>query len=179
MALLVNCAGYGKFGRCDEIPLPEQLGMIDLNARALTAVTTLTLPYLAAGAAIVQLDSLSAFQPVPYLAVYAATKAYVLSYSRALGAELRPKGVRVMAVSPGWVATEFFDRAAEQGSTAVTYFNHIYRPEAVVKRALHDLYRTKKDVSVLGAHIRAQVRLVKVLPHSLVMKIWLRQQGHV
>ena len=175
--LLVNCAGYGKFGRCDELPADEQLGMIDLNCRALTAVTTLTLPYLRAGSRIVQLDSLSAFQPVPYLAVYAASKAFVLSYSRALDAELRPRGIRCMAVSPGWVQTEFFDRAMEPGSSAVTYFNRVYQASAVVQRARKDL-RRGRAVSICGLPVRMQVRAVKLLPHSLVMRIWLRQQKH-
>ncbi len=179
LAVLVNCAGYGKFGRCDELELSEQLGMVDLNARALTAVTTLSLPYCRPGSKIVQLDSLSAFQPVPYLAVYAATKAYVLSYSRALGAELKKQGVRCMAVSPGWVQTEFFDRAMKQGDDAVTYFNRVYQARDVVKKALRDLYHSRRDVSILGLPVRMQVRAVKLLPHKLVMHVWLRQQKHL
>lgn len=178
IGLLVNCAGYGKFGRADEIPLPDQLGMVDLNAKALTAVTTLSLPYLRAGDRILQLDSLSAFQPVPYMAVYGATKAYVLSYSRALNAELQAQGIRVMAVSPGWVQTPFFDRAMRPGDDAVTYFNRVYTSEFVVKKALRDLYRTKKDLCIPGLPVWGQTVMVKLLPHKMVMKIWLKQQKH-
>jgi len=138
----------------------------------------LTLPYMARGSKIMNLDSLSAFQPVPYMAVYGATKAYVLSYSRALNAELKKQGIRVMAVSPGWVQTPFFDRAMEKGSDAVTYFNKVYSAEFVVKKALHAMYRTKKDLCIPGFPVWGQTVLVKLLPHKWVMKIWLKQQKH-
>ena len=178
VGLLVNASGFGKFGRYDEIPLQDSLDMIDLNCRALVQITQLTLPYLERGAHVIQVDSLSAFQPVPYLNVYASTKAFVLSYTRSLARELRPRGIRVMAVCPGWVKTEFFDHALKTSSTAVTYYNHLYDAKDVMATALKDLYRTKKDVSIHGAPVRNQVRLVKLLPHSLVMNIWMKQQKH-
>ena len=109
--VLVNASGYGKFGAFEELPLDEQLGMLDLNAKALTAVTYLSMPYLKKGSEVYQIASLSSFQPVPYLGVYGATKAYVLSFTRAIGAEIRKKGIKMMAVCPGWVKTEFFERA--------------------------------------------------------------------
>ena len=152
--VLVNCAGFGKFGRYDQIPYMHRDGKI------------------------VELDSLSAFQPVPYLNVYGSTKAFVLSYSRALNQELKSRGIRVMAVSPGWVKTEFFDHATKTSNTAVTYYNIMYEAKDVVATAIHDLYRTRKDLSVHGAPVRWQVRGVKLLPHSLVMKIWMKQQKH-
>lgn len=176
--LLVNCSGFGKFGSYEEIPLSDALGMIDLNAKALVAMTELTLPYMTQGAKIVELDSLSAFQPVPYLNVYAATKAFVLSYTRSLNVELKPRGIHAMAVCPGWVQTEFFQRAEQTSGKAVTYFNKVYQPQDVVSTALRHLYRTNKDVSIHGATVRMTVRLVKLLPHRLVMKIWCRQQKH-
>ena len=83
-----------------------------------------------------------------------------------------------MAVCPGWVKTPFFDRAETTSQTAVTYFNHVYEPEDVVETTIHDLYHTKKDVSIHGAPVRMQVLLVKLLPHRLVMKIWNKQQKH-
>ena len=81
-------AYFGKFGRYDQIPLADSLKMIDLNCKALVAMTELTLPYMKRGAKLLNLDSLSAFQPVPYLNVYASTKAFVLSYTRSLAREL-------------------------------------------------------------------------------------------
>lgn len=178
VGLLVNCSGFGKFGTYAQIPLEDSMKMIDLNCKALVMITELTLPYMKQGGKIVELDSLSAFQPVPYLNIYGSTKAFVLSYSRALNQELKPRGIRVMAVNPGWVQTEFFDHAMQTSNDAVTYFNKMYQPQDVVATALRHLYRTKKDISIHGAPVRWQIRLVKLLPHSLVMKVWLKQQKH-
>ncbi len=170
---LVNAAGFGKFGKFEDIPLDEQLNMIDLNCKALMAVTYLTLPYMPAGSHVYQLGSLSAFQPVPYIATYAATKAFVLSLSRALNKELEEKGIKMIAVCPGWVRTKFFDRAVSDDT--IKYYNKFFTSEQVIRRAVYDMYRGK-DVSVCGASIRAQVLLTKLLPHKLVMKIWCKQQ---
>ncbi len=178
VGLLANISGFGKFGRYDQIPLEDSLKMIDLNCKALVAMTELTLPYLHRGSKILNLDSLSAFQPVPYLNVYASTKAFVLSYTRSLGQELKPRGIRVMAVNPGWVKTEFFDHALQTSNDAVTYYNRFYEAKDVMATALRHLYKTKKDVSIHGFPVRWQVRMVKLLPHSMVMRIWLKQQKH-
>ena len=178
VALLANIAGYGKSGRYDQISLEDSLGMIDLNCKALVAMTQLTLPYLKRGSKILQLDSLSAFQPVPYLNVYGPSKSFVLSYSRALNRELKTKGIRVMSVNPGWVKTEFFDHATQTSNDAVTYYNVMYEAKDVMKTAIHDLYHTKKDVSIHGLPIKLQVLAVKLLPHKLVMEIWMKQQKH-
>lgn len=174
VAVLVNAGGYGKFEAFENLNLDEQLGMIDLNAKALTAMTYVTLPYLKKGSRVYQLGSLSSFQPVPYIGVYGATKAYVLSFTRAINAELRHTGIKMMAVCPGWVKTEFFDRAVVDDGV-ITYYNQFFTSEQVVKRAIRDMKRGK-DVSVCGPMIRAQVLLTKLLPHKLVMKIWLIQQ---
>ena len=174
--LLVNAAGFGKFGAYQKVPVEDDCRMIDLNCKALLLMTRLCVPYMQPGSHILELDSLSAFQPVPYITTYAATKAFVLSYSRALNQELKSRGIRVMAVSPGWVKTEFFDHATKTSNTAVTYYNIMYEAKDVVATAIHDLYRTRKDLSVHGAPVRWQVRGVKLLPHSLVMNTWLNQQ---
>ena len=178
VAFLANVAGFGKFGRFDQIPLQDCLDMIDLNCKALVAMTQLTLPYMKRGSRILQLDSLSAFQPVPYLNVYGSTKSFVLSYSRALNRELKTEGIRVMSVNPGWVKTEFFDHAQKTSNDAITYFNVMYEAKDIIKTAIYDLYHTKKDVSVHGLQIKFQVFAVKILPHKLVMNIWMKQQKH-
>ena len=170
---LVNAAGFGKFGKFEDIPLKEQMNMIDLNCKALMAVTYLTLPYMPEGSRVYQLGSLSAFQPVPYITTYGATKAFVLSFSRALNKELEKRNIKMIAVCPGWVRTEFFDRAVKDDT--ITYYNKFFTSDEVVRRAIYDMYRGK-DVSVCGASIRAQVLLTKLLPHKLVMKIWCKQQ---
>ncbi len=173
VAVLVNGSGFGKFGAFTDIPLDTQLEMVDLNEKALVAMTYLTLPYMKKGGKIYQICSLSSFQPVPYIGVYGATKAFVLSFSRAIGRELKKTGIRVLAVCPGWVRTEFFDRAVTDDT--ITYYNRYYDADQVVARALRDM-RKGKDVSVCGFPIRAQVMATKFLPHRLVMSIWCRQQ---
>ena len=178
VALLANIAGYGKFGKYDEISLEDCLGMIDLNCKALVAMSQLTIPYMKRGSKILQLDSLSAFQPVPYLNVYGSSKSFVLSYSRALNVELKPRGIKVMAICPGWVKTEFFDRSKTDCTDAVTYYNVLYEAKDVVATAMKDMYKPKKDVSIHGLPVKLQVLGVKLLPHKLIMRIWMKQQKH-
>jgi len=174
--LLVNASGFGKFGRFEKIPLADELRMIDLNCKALVAMTRLVLPYMHAGSHILQLDSLSAFQPVPFITTYGATKSFVLSYSRAMNAELKGTGIRMMAMNPGWVKTEFFNHALQTSVSDVQYFSRLYEAADVVATGLKHLYKTKKDVSIHGLPVRNQVRLVKLLPHKIVMKVWMNQQ---
>ena len=174
--LLVNAAGFGKFGAYHRVTLEEDLRMIDLNCKALLAMTRITLPHMHAGSHVLQLDSLSAFQPVPYITTYGATKSFVLSYSRAMNAELKGTGIRMMAMNPAWVKTEFFSHAFKTNRSEVQYFNYVYEAKDVVATGLRHLYKTKKDVSVHGLPVKFQVLLVKLLPHRLVMNTWIGQQ---
>ena len=172
--VLINAAGFGLFGTFSEMDRAKQLDIIDLNATALTAVTHLCLPYIPAGGHIVNLASNSSWQPVPYINVYGASKAYVMSFSRALGMELRHRNIHVMAVAPGWIKTEFFDTAVHDDT--IRYYDRFYTAQQVVDKAMRDL-KKKKAVSILGLPVRAQVAAVKHLPVSMVMKTWCRQQG--
>ena len=175
--LLVNAAGFGKFGTFDKVSVTDDCRMIDLNCKALVVMTRLCIPYMAAGSHILQLDSLSAFQPVPYITTYGATKALVLSYSRALNRELKSRGIRCMAMNPGWVKTEFFNHATQTNSgNEVQYYNYLWEAADVVATGLKDLYKTKKDYSVHGLPVKIQVLLVKFVPHRFVTNIWLGQQ---
>lgn len=171
--VLVNASGVGQFGTFSDMELETLYRMIDLNTKAYVGMTYATLPYLTKGSEVYQLDSLSSFQPVPYICVYGATKAFVLSFSRALNVELKKRGIRMMAVCPGWVKTEFFDHAVKDDT--ITYYNKFFTPEQVITRALKDMKRGR-DVSVCGFSVRAQVFFTKLLPHKLVMKIWCKQQ---
>ena len=174
--LLVNAAGFGKFGAYRKIPVEDDCRMIDLNCKALLVMTRLCVPYMAPGSHILELDSLSAFQPVPYITTYGATKAFVLSYSRAMNRELKGKGIRVMAMNPGWVKTEFFRHAFQSNQDGeVRYFDRLYEAAEVVKTGLRDLYFTKKDCSIHGFPVKMQVLMVKLLPHKIVMDVWLNQ----
>lgn len=174
--LLVNCSGFGKFGATDGTPAEINLNMIDLNCRAVAALCQYTLPFMSSGAHIVNVASVAAFQPVPYINVYAATKAFVLSYSRGLNRELKSRGIGVTAVCPFWTKTEFFARATDDNKAAVVKkYVAMYRPEQIVKQAFRDVQRGK-DVSIYGFKARFQTSLAKILPHGFVMSYWQRQQ---
>ena len=174
IALLVNAAGCGVFGPFEEKDLDALLHSARLNALSLTAMCHLSLPCMKSGSAIINMGSNSSWQPVPYQAVYGASKSYVLSLSRAIGRELRPRGVHVMCVCPGWIKTEFQQHAKHD--EYIRYVDRWYGPEEVAAQAMKDLEK-KKSVSILGAPVRRQVALVKHLPVDMVMDIWCRQQG--
>ena len=175
--LLINAAGFGKFGLYSKIPLADECAMLDLNCKALVVMTRLCLPYMTCGSHILQLASNSSWQPVPYITTYGATKAFVLSYSRALNRELKSAGIRMMSMNPGWVKTEFFNHAFQtNANNEVQYMDRVYEAADVVATGLKDLYKTKKDYSIHGLPVRMQVRLVKLLPHSFIMNTWLKQQ---
>lgn len=173
--LLVNCSGYAKFEATDGYPLSDNLNMIDLNCKGLTALCVLALPYMNSGAKIANIASLAALQPVPYLNVYAATKAYVLSFSRALNRELKDRNITVTAVCPFWTKTNFFKRATLSDKQIIKKYAAMYDPKDVVKRAYKDIKRGK-DVSKYGFISKVQAFLCKILPHSLVMSVWQNQQ---
>ena len=176
VALLVNAAGFGKFRAVMDTPLEVNLNMADLNCQALQALCQLTVPHMPAGGRIVNFASQAAYQPIPYIDVYGATKAFVLSYSRALNRELKGRGVTVTAVCPFWTKTAFFDRAIDPDKEPVVKrYDVMYDPEDVVKLAWRDV-KAGRDMSRYGAVARFQGFLSKLLPHSFVMSYWMRQQ---
>lgn len=172
---LVNASGFGKFGRYDEIPVEQSTNMVRLNCEALVAITEYCLPYMSAGAKIAEFSSVAAFQPTPYQNVYAATKAFVHSYARALNVELRPRKISVTAVCPFWTMSKFFDRAGQTERNVVIKFAAMYDPKDVVKKAYKDIMR-KKDISICGFIARSQVRMVRIVPTKMVMNTWVKQQ---
>lgn len=174
ISILVNAAGCGVFGPFEEKDLKKQLFSAQLNSLALTAMCHVSLPYMKKGDSIINMGSNSAWQPVPYQAVYGASKAYVLSLSRAIGRELKPRGIHVMCVCPGWIKTEFQKNAHHD--QYIKYVDRWYGPDEVAEQAMKDL-KKKKTVSILGFPVRRQVFLVKLLPVKLVMRIWCKQQG--
>jgi len=105
--ILINNAGYGTYGPFAEVDLSRQLGQIDLNCRALTEACGMLGPHLASGSLVINIASLAAFAPLGGFAVYAAGKAFVLSFSVALAAEWEERRIRVCALCPGSVASEF------------------------------------------------------------------------
>ena len=108
-------------GRIGQVDLETECAMVRLNCEALCAVTNLVLPYMSKNSRIVQFASAAAFLPQPGFGIYAGTKAFVLSYARALGAELKERQISVLAVCPGAVDTEFF--GTRRGEPAVLQEN--------------------------------------------------------
>lgn len=175
---LICASGFGRFG-ATETENPEILqNMVDLNCRSIVGVTTAALPYLSENSAILLIASVAAFQPIPYIATYGASKAFVLSYGRALNKELRKsKKACCLCVCPFWTKTAFFDRAtASNETTVVKKYIAMYQPQQIVNRAWKDLKKKRKDVSIFGFKAKGQALLVKLLPHKIVMNVWLRQQ---
>lgn len=167
--MLVNASGYGKIGRVGTISLNGETGMPDLNCTALVAVTHLVLPYMSKNSRIIQYASSAAFLPQPGFAIYAATKAFVLSYSRALNEELKSRGICVTAVCPGPVKTEFFDIAETTGEIPLYKKLTMANPRKVVKLALRDSMMGK-TVSTYGFLMKAFRLLCKAVPHGLILK---------
>lgn len=167
--MLVNAAGFGKMGTIEEIAAEDkklQLRMIDLNCRGLTEMTLTCLPYMSKGSRIINLASAAAFCPQSGFAVYAATKSYVLSFSKGLGAEVRKKGIIVTAVCPGPVDTEFFDVAGTNNSLMKKKV--LSDAPSVVRKALIDA-RNRKSMSVYGIPMKAAQAAAKLLPDHMIL----------
>ncbi len=168
--MLINCAGYGIMGSFSEQDADMELGMIRLNCEALTAITHCVLPYMRRNSRIIQMASSAAFLPQPDFAVYAATKSYVLSFSRALREEVKPAGIYVTCVCPGPVDTPFFELAEATGSTLSIKKYTMVTPERVVRLALKDSYN-RRSMSVCGLPIKALLVLSKTMPHKVLLDL--------
>lgn len=166
--ILVNGAGYGKTGAVGTIRRDLSVGMVRLNDEALVAVTEMVLPYISKNSRIIQFASAAAFMPQPGFAVYAASKSFVLSYSRALAVELKKKNIYVTAVCPGPVETEFFGIALDGGKLASIKKLTMAEPKKVVKKALMDSMKGKR-ISVYGPWMKAFYVLCRIVPHEILM----------
>ena len=158
--ILVNASGYGISGSFEHQTEEDAAGRI----------TYLVLPYLRRGSFIYQMASSAGFAPQPNFTVYAATKAYVKSFSIALRQELSYQGIRVIAVCPGPVKTEFFDRAYEQEEMKFYKKFVMADPKKVVKKAIRDA-RKNKAVSVYGMTMKVTRVICKLLPGRWIAKI--------
>ena len=176
VGVLINCAGYGKFGNYEDIENTAALGMIDLNCRALVGVTNLVIPFMKRGAKILQVCSIASFQPLPLMSVYAASKVFVLNFSRALSVELKPRGITVTALCPGWVDTPFFATATDtKNPKAVTKYAFMQSAERVARHGLKAMKKGRM-VSIVGKQNKILYVLNKILPVKLVMNTWLKTQ---
>lgn len=165
--LLINNAGFGSMGEFATQDLAHELNMIDLNVRSLVEMSHRFLRPMRErkSGAIINVASTAGFQPVPYMATYAATKAFVLSFSEALWEENRPYGIEVMALCPGVTQTGFFDAAHIQKPPART----VETPEQVVETALRGLKRRKSSI-ISGAPNKLMVVTERLMPRSVVLR---------
>lgn len=167
--ILVNAAGYGKIGCVGNLSLEDETGMVALNCEALCAVTHLALPYMPKRSRILQFASSAAFLPQPEFAIYAATKAFVLSYSQALHAELAGREIAVTAVCPGPVKTEFFDIAETTGQVPLYKRLAMANPKKVVRLALRDSMMGRR-ISIYGPLMKGFYVLCRLVPHSWLLQ---------
>lgn len=140
---LVNNAGFGTYGPFEMTSTERELEMIDLNCTSLTGVCGYSIKFMPKGSFIINVASLAAFMPLGNFAVYAATKAYVLSFSIALAAELKPKGIKVSALCPGSVSTNFAN-VASNGTRKLVW--HGKSPEKVVSDCLKKSLKGKRII---------------------------------
>lgn len=174
--ILINNAGYAKFCSYDDISVEQSLDMIDVNVSAIVVLSLVCIPYMQKGSHIINISSQAGFQPLPYMNIYASSKAFVKNYSQALNVELKSRGITVTAVCPGWIKTPFFDRAKVNAPNSPRHFWFTVTPDVVAKKALNDAYKGK-DTSVYGLYVNICRILTKILPEKVIMKFWLWQQG--
>jgi len=169
--MLVNCAGFGISGDFSQMTVEEQLSMVRTNCEALTHVTHTCIPFMRKNSRIINLASSASFMPQPGFAVYAATKAYVNSFSLALREELKGKGIYVTSVCPGPVDTAFFDIAESEGNGTLA-IKKIFMadPVNVVRKALRDSCH-KKAKSVYSLPMQSFEVLCKVIPHGIILPL--------
>ena len=172
--VLINSAGYGKFGDFSDISHDATLGMIELNCKALVSITNSSLPFMQKDARIMQICSVASFLPLPMLNVYAASKAFVNSYSLALSEELKPRGIYVTTLCPFWTDTEFFKVAEDVNSNkrAVKSYMGMLPPEKVADVGLKAL-KKKQSFAIPGFMGKMLLVLGKLVPKRIAMKVWL------
>ena len=168
--MLVASAGCGRMGDFDQVTYEGNQTMIRLNCEALTAVTYICLPYMPRSGRILFLASSAAFAPQPGFAVYAASKAFVLSFSRALREELKTRKISVTAVCPGPVDTEFFEAAGSSQKISAIKKLSMAKPEPVVAKALRDA-ALGNDISVYGYMMKGSLLASKLLPHPVLVPL--------
>jgi short-subunit dehydrogenase len=167
--IVVNKSGFGLSGAAATLDRNEQLGMIDLNVRVLTELSLLFVDSLSRHrGGILNVASIAAFLPGPGMAVYYATKAYVLSFSEALHQELAGRGIRVTALCPGPVQTEFQARSGMRVDRAQ---QQLELPAARVAQMGYAGLMRGKRVVVAGVGNKIVVFLMRLMPHALLLRM--------
>ncbi len=168
--VLVNNAGFGKGVDFFSSNCNQQTSMVDLNCRAVTGITRLCLPYMLDDSLVLNISSIAAFAPSPRMSVYSATKSYVLAFSKAIHDELRPRGIKVTAVCPGVMETDFWNVAGvPEGKSRLIDKLPKISPQAVAVGSLRAAKRGKM-VYTRGFFYKLYRLLGKLLPHGFLME---------
>jgi len=169
--IVVNNAGYGMAGAFNGSDAAEQLGMIDLNDRALVELTHVYWPAMMANGrgGVLNVASTAAFQPGPLMAIYYASKAFVLSFSEALWEEARGTGVKVSCLCPGPTVSKFRERAGT-GKTRLSKAG-TPMPTMIVARMGYDAWQANQRVAVTGFRNRFTASLVPFLPRTMLLRV--------
>lgn len=170
---LINNAGLAKMGNYNDFDIEEIDKTINVNCKAPVMLAQICIPYMEKGSKILNISSASAFQPNPYINLYAASKVFERSYSRALNVELNGTGITSTAVCPGWIDTELLQKEINGKKVR---FPGLVTPDRVVKQAIKDA-KKGKDMSVCSLYVKCQHINVKLLPQRIVMKIWMAGIG--
>lgn len=173
VGILVNSAGYGKLGDYKDVSRKDSDGMIDLNCRGAVDITLSCIPFMKAGDRIMQICSIAGFQPLQQINIYAASKAFLYNYTRALRMELLPRKISVLAVCPYWVRdTEFISIAKDKKEKSpVLHFPLATKSEHVVKSALR-CSRMGLAVCTPGLISFLDRIFSKLLPRQVMIYIW-------
>lgn len=172
--VLVNNAGFGTHGDLADADADRLAAEIQLNCGTLVGLTARYLPAMRARrrGTVINIASTAAFQPLPHMAVYGATKAFVLSFSEALWAEEKSHGIRVLAVCPGATATEFFDVAGESAAVGIKR-----SAKQVVDRTMRELAGTKPSFVDGAANALTARVLTRVVPSRALLAVTGRLMG--
>ena len=168
IAVLINNAGLGYWGAVEKIPVEKQINSIDVNVKAVSAMTALALPYMKRGSRILFVSSVASFVPNAYMTVYSATKAYVTAYARALRYEVKPKGISVSVVCPGPMNTEFLETGGVKSKTFARL------PYCNVKKVVSGTLRAAKKGKFIytnKAFYKFYRFLAKVLPAAWLVPV--------
>jgi len=166
---LVNNAGTGRMAASTDFSAEEIEGHINTHNTSMAILCNICIPYMKKGSHIINVASQSAFQPVAYINLYAASKAFCYSYSRALNMELEGSGITVTVACPGWIKTELL--ATELNGHKVK-FPHLAEASDVVRKTIKDAKRGK-DISVYSSYVKRMQFYSKVYPHKTIMRMWL------
>lgn len=168
--LLVNCASVGEnIINFDKSTYNQQMDILNLNCKSLIAITKLSIPYMYSGSCIINISSIAAFLPLPKMAVYSATKLFILNFSRALNRELKPKGIKVTVVcpQPSGIYNLYYNQKQYKALGKLAVSNYNKTAELAIKSCIKG-----KEMLIQGTIFKLLAAGIKVVPHSLILKLY-------